>query len=355
MGRSKRARHVCGWAILVLFTCTGCDLPAVFFDALPTSSEPGRQATLPEESVEVPDGPPEELAKRLEESLREATETARLLNGSPTNQQLRIAKLIRVVHTGVAVAEKVVQSAEADDQQRHTARQGKLVLLCLGAKHDPKNVLPRLEEYVAALRNEQHRSLAAIGDAAIIEVTHLAANKPDENTLPSLVEYAKTYPECGAGIVLFQQHGAQLESANRLDEAKQCYRTAVQLYGHLAESKTVRDRLDRLVQRERTAVNRRQAKEKQLEQICRKLGNREDGYFVIYAYEVNPPSDKMFELYSFKYEVLRGRDAAAMYIAGLKPNWEWELVRRFPDTPAAYSKATELAKEETKKRAFISY
>lgn len=54
-------------------------------------------------------------------------------------------------------------------------------------------------------------------------------------------------------------------------------------------------------------------------------------------------------------EVLHGATAAVAYVSGLRSNWQWELVQRFPDSQDGFTQAQELAKQLTKKRAFINY
>lgn len=338
-------------------TNAGCDeVMTLTSVAEAKPSDAGRIAAAEEDqAVVVPDGPVELLIQLVQKAQTEADELAQLLAASAANQQVRIANLKRQIDHGVTATERLDTNGDATELQRQWARQAKLSLLYQGAKHEPSEFLPRLKQYASELRQDDPQGqLTAVGAAFVIELESLSMTSPNSDPLPMLIEYAKQFPKCGAGVTLFQRYGEQLERTGRHAEASECYRQGVVSYSKHPAAASLKVRYDRIGTREKANVERHEARQRKLSQIRRKLGDRDDGYFVVYAHEVKDDA-KGFSLYKFQYEVLHGREAAAMFIDGLASNWQWDLIQRFPDSPGAYQQASALAEELTKKRAFIKF
>lgn len=344
--------------ILLAATSGGCDAPWSSFGAARREpvAEKGEPDVARPQLPLVPDGSVEELFRLAQESEREAEELAQLLAASETNRQSRMTAFKRHIDTGVAAVDKLLLQSAVSEQQRYAARQLRLKLLYQGAKLDGDEFLPRLKAFVDDIKQQDPASpLSGAGAACVVELEYLLANRADTDLLPALVEYAKNYPACAMGVVLFQKYGEKLERADRRGDAMHCYRTGIDLYGQLSAVASLQERLAQLQQSEKAELRQSQAKQNKLSRIRSQLGSGDDGYFLIFAREVKDSSETGFSLYSFEYEVFHGMDAAVSYVYGLKPNWKWELIRRFPDTPDAFREATGVAEELTKNRAFIRY
>ena len=88
-------------------------------------------------------------------------------------------------------------------------------------------------------------------------------------------------------------------------------------------------------------------------QVKQQLGNRQDGYFVVYAKEnVKPPRHGGMYFYCFEYEVFCGANAAVTYALGLPEKYSWQLVQRFPQTPVGRDQAYDLWKKLLKEKRF---
>ena len=88
-------------------------------------------------------------------------------------------------------------------------------------------------------------------------------------------------------------------------------------------------------------------------QVKQQLGNRQDGYFVVYAKEnVKPPRHGGMYFYCYEYEVLCGVNAAVTYVLGLPEKYSWQLVQRFPQTPVGRDQAYDLWKKLLKEKRF---
>ena len=191
--------------------------------------------------------------------------------------------------------------------------------------------------------------------AILLELEVLSDSQPGEEALVALIDYVQKYPRHPAGMSLFEQYGQQLEVADRQADAMRCYRAALGLYENLPVVHPLAERLARLEQNEQMRIDRERSRRKKVDNILTELGGYEDSYFLIYAHEVKAPSGNMITTYRFEYDVLRGPDAAVAYVNGQKKNWQWELIRRFPETPDGRRHANGLSKQLTKKRTYMKY
>jgi len=185
-------------------------------------------------------------------------------------------------------------------------------------------------------------------------IGYLSTNAPKTKVLPLLIEYAQAHPKSDAGIELFRSYAVKLESKRDRTGAIECYRTAIDLYAQHPKVRSLQQRLRKLEGGNRNAARKAPGKsypQAKMERTIRRLGNRTDGYFVIYAAEnVKPPRHGGMYFYSDQYEVLAGRDYAAAYIDGLDETWSWKLVKRFPQTHQGREQAYDLWKKRLREK-----
>ena len=348
-----------GGVILILLggACTGCDAVVEMVEAGFDRKAPAKvpRTDVQDEPIVVPDGPPAKLAKLVRSSEKDVEDLGPLLT-SGVNYSMRLAQVARHIDTGIAAAEKLAEHAEATGEQRDWARLSKMQLLYQGTQHDRSKFTPRLEAFVGQIQSQDAGgSLAPIGAAILLELEVLSDSQPGEEALAALIDYVQKYPQHPAGASLFEQYGQQLEAADRQADAMRGYRVALELYENLPIVRPLAERLARLERNEQMRIDRERSRIKKVENILTELGGYEDGYFLIYAHEVKAPSGGAITTYRFEYDVLRGPDAAVAYVNGLKKNWQWELIRRFPETPNGRRHANGLSKQLTKKRTYMKY
>lgn len=342
-------RPILAVACLTLIISAGCQQALAHLDAPADGNNPSDvRSAIPEEATV------DQLYAYTEDSLKEAVESASLLSSHGRTASFRVARFQEHVEQGVAAAEKLLTHPQSTGEHQEFARQAKMLLLSHGARQVEGRFREPLRTFVSELQHQGDDRLSAIGEAVLVELTMKAPEASEEAVMAALEDYGQRYPHCGAGLALFQQYGAQLEKQEMSEQAIVCYRTAVALYGNLPDATAVRSRLVALENLAAAKASRSQATQARQRAIREQLGD-EHGYFVIYAKEIKPPSNQMFQLHAFQYEVLHGATAAVSFISGLRSNWQWELVERFPDTPDGFAQAQELAKQLTKKRAFIKY
>lgn len=345
-------RQLLALGYLAVAISGGCEAALALLDAAPTDQTPPAAVDTP---PAVPDdAEPEQLRTITEDALNEATKLAETLATRAHNRAFRLARFEQLIDQGSLAADKLLAHPQVTDQQAEFAGQAKLILLSHGARQNGPRFREPLQAYVDELQQQGHEHLSALGAAVLVELTMTGSDASEETILAALESYGQSYPASSAGLKLFEQYGAQLEKQNKTEQAIDCYRKAVAAYSTLPEAAAVQSRLAALLAAEAEKLRRARAFQALQQDVNKRLGSP-SGFFVIYAREIKPPSNKMFEMYAFDYEVVHGTKAAVTYVAGLKPNWQWELVQRFPDSQDGYLKARALAERLTKKRAVFKY
>ncbi len=321
-------------------------------DTAPTHEDPDARL---EESIRVPDAPPEELIG----AIRKASEKlADLTRKRPTSRDhvQRLTEIKRQIFTGIKAAEKLIAHPDCDQESGRTGRQMKLALLFSGVENDWTAFTPRLKVYVRQLVEHHPQSEeAALGAACLVQAECISGRATKQRVLAELADYAKNYPAHPAGVELFCLYGRKLQQQGDTADAKECYRRGVDLYGTGPQAGSLALQLQKLQRGEAQAAARRAqtraAAEARIAKIKRRLGGAASGYFVIYAKEnVAPPMHGGIYFYSYQYKVLDGRAAAVTYVNGLADEWSWELVRRFPGSAQGRTDAYDLWKRSLNKK-----
>lgn len=335
-----------------LLSAGGCREMAKSIAKVPQQNKP-RPVSLDEEpQIDLTGKSPDELRELIEFSAEEADRMGGLLE-TGVNYEVRLAQFKRHVDTALAAAEATLDHEAATPEEKKSARLTTFRLLYSGSQYDRACYEPQLAEAVARLKESDPGGEAtAVGEAILLQLTHVAADTPRDETMAALTRYAQEYPRGPAGPQLFLQYGQRLEREDEDGAALSCYRKAVELFPRVAQTHPLRQRLARLESVQRTRLRKEADRNAKRRRIRAQLGPADSGYYVIYSREMKPPKGIM-TLYRFEYEVLQGPETAVAYILGLSDNWQWELVARFPETSAGYQQAQTLAEERIKKETFM--
>lgn len=186
------------------------------------------EGSAEQESVTVPDGTPDELAKRMRDAAAEVNRLIAKRSGSAGADDEKIAQELL---TGIKAAEKLMAHPDAGAEQVGDARKAKLTLLYVAAREDAPRFENRLGEYVEELNGQLPGTpLAAISSAAWIEVKHVSGEASPETVLPLLTDYANKYPDRQEGILLFESYADSLARRGNRDAAKRCCRLGIEYY-----------------------------------------------------------------------------------------------------------------------------
>lgn len=220
-----RHRLIAKLLCAALWTCCA----AVGCSWFTSNDDSGPQAADEQPEVHVPDGTPEELDTAMRDA---AGEVNRLIgNASSAKDPDRDEKLAEQLLTGVTAADKLIAHPEAAPDKVDDARKAKLALLYIAARENQPRFESRFGEFVQELIKEVPDSpIAAISEAAWLEVKHVSADESPETVLPLLTKYATKHPDRREGIQLFESYVDSLARRGRRDDALRCCRLGLEYY-----------------------------------------------------------------------------------------------------------------------------
>ena len=309
-------------AITLIFLC-GCQRPKT-------------EAVVAEAPV-VDELTPTDLLQRLEQMGEEVKATGKLYVSNPL--AFRRKQLEDRIREGICYADQLRQHSDATSEQELAATIAKLELIEEGIKYSCAGCLEQLSDFADQLRKEMPMSRAAEAAGVLLLQQTVSSDKSYEEVMTALTQHTEGYRNGQLGVRLYDTYAEELIKTNRLQEAKQVCLIAMDAYREHADTSSTQRLLGAIRARQAQITAQVAVNKGFMQNVYRKLGNRDRGYFVIDAHE------KGLGFVGVQYMVCHGIDEVANGVRGLESDWEWELHAWFPDSRAGLEQANQAYEE----------
>jgi hypothetical protein len=276
---------------------------------------------------------PSELVERIESTQEDIDTQGELYRAQPLS--FRGQQIARRVRSGIELCDRLLQHAEVTAEQRELAHNAKVQLLGQGLQYDCAECLEQLTQLARQLEADvPHSPAAEVASAIVLEQT-TKQDKPFAEIMAALQAHAARYPNGQPGVRLYQAYADHLLRNDQLGEAKQCCQAALQMYAGHADCHLIQGMLLAITQQEAQSAARAAEERHIVQEIYRRVGQRQQGYFVINAEAKN--SQGFFV--RVEYPLCHGINEVVTAVRNLPSDWTWKLHSWYPDSPQGRAQA----------------